>query len=210
MGVWGRKHSTEKTAGELRVKEQKSRRHEKRRIQSELELEKSLKWHLEEGVSYHCLSGGGVDSLSYLRCIVKEQKLEYVLISTWCMSAANIEEIYKWVEAGYIKRVDIYVGEIFKTSYGYEYEILKKNQKKYRNRLVIFKNHSKIISFIGERYSGVIEASANMNENPRMEQAVITVDKELAMWYKNIFDEIESWDKEIEQGEVYKWVDRTR
>ena len=42
--------------------------HQARRINSELALEKSLPWHFEPGVAYHCISFGDVDrnpGLSY-------------------------------------------------------------------------------------------------------------------------------------------------
>ena len=53
-----------------------------RRVKSELHLEECLPWHFEKGAAYHCISHGDVDSLTYLRVIVKQQPVEYVLIST--------------------------------------------------------------------------------------------------------------------------------
>lgn len=52
-------------------------RHFDKRVKSELALEKELPWHFEPGCSYHCISFGDVDSLTYLRAIVKQQKIEY-------------------------------------------------------------------------------------------------------------------------------------
>ena len=68
-------------------------RHAMRRVLSELALEKELPWHFEQGVSYHCISFGDVDALTYLRCIVKQQRLKYCLLSTWCMASEDIREI---------------------------------------------------------------------------------------------------------------------
>ena len=81
-------------------------RHFERRIKSELALEKELPWHFEKGASYHCISFGDVDALTYLRVIVKQQRLRYVLLSTWCMAVTDAEEIKKWLDAGHIERVD--------------------------------------------------------------------------------------------------------
>ena len=67
--------------------------HQARRINSELALEKSLPWHFEQGASYHCVSFGDVDSLTYLRVIVKQQRIRYAVISTWCMALEDIKEI---------------------------------------------------------------------------------------------------------------------
>ena len=36
--------------------------HKMRRVQSEVALEDVLPWHWEQGVSYHCISHGDVDS----------------------------------------------------------------------------------------------------------------------------------------------------
>ena len=48
--------------------------HAMRRVLSELALEKELPWHFEQGVSYHCISFGDVDALTYFRVVVKQQR----------------------------------------------------------------------------------------------------------------------------------------
>ncbi len=88
-----------------------------RRIKSEAHLEESLPWHFEQGAAYHCFSFGDVDALTYLRAVVKQQPLEYVALSTWCMAQTDVDEVRKWVERGLIGHVDFYVGEIFQASY---------------------------------------------------------------------------------------------
>ena len=178
--------------------------HQTRRITSESALEKVLPWHFEKGVSYHCLSLGDVDSLTYLRVIVKQQRISYALISTWCMSKADIAEIFSWVSSGYIKRVDFFVGEIFKSSYAEEYSLLTELCTKYKCRLVIFRNHSKIMLAFGEKFDSVIESSANVNTNPRTEQTVITIDSNLAHWYKDIFDSITPFNQDFNQPPIFK------
>ena len=52
------------------------------RILSEIALEKELPFHFEQGVSYHCISKGNIDSLSYIRFVVRQQKIKYALLST--------------------------------------------------------------------------------------------------------------------------------
>ena len=58
---------------------------------------------------------------------------------------------------------------------------------------------------IGEKFSAVVESSANVNTNPRIENAVITVDSELADWYKNFFDGIVSFERNFD--DVTPWQD---
>lgn len=92
-------------------------RYFERRIKSELALEESLPWHFNTGDTYHCFSFGDVDALTYLRVIIKQQRVEYALLSTWCMSITDAEEIAKWLKNGDLGRIDFYVGEIFQASY---------------------------------------------------------------------------------------------
>lgn len=46
----------------------------------------SILGDLEPGATYHVLSGGDIDSLSYLMHILNSQDLDYCLFSTWCMA----------------------------------------------------------------------------------------------------------------------------
>ena len=146
-----------------------------------------------------------MDALTYLRCIVKQQRIKYALISTWCMASEDIAEIRSWLEKGYIGRCDFFVGEIFKASYYRQYEELIALCKELGGRVAICRNHSKVMVAIGERFDAVIESSANVNTNPRIEQAVITVDSELCAWYKAFFDGIKSFERNFD--DVKAWTE---
>ena len=197
-----------KTGGDLnagksvKVKKAKNK-HVQRRVTSELALEKELPWHFEEGVSYHCFSWGDVDSLTYFRCIVKQQHIKYALISTWCMASEDISEIRQWIENGYVDRVDFYIGEIFKASYYKQYTELQALCKELGGRVCMFRNHSKIMVILGEKFDAAIESSANVNTNPRSENTTITVSRELAVWYKEIFDAVKSFERDFDDVKPY-------
>lgn len=178
-------------------------RHCVRRVTSELALEKELEWHFEKGVSYHCFSWGDVDALTYFRVIVKQQHIKYALISTWCMASEDISEIRNWIERGYIDRCDFYIGEIFKASYFKQYQELISLCKELGGRVCMFRNHSKIMLLFGEKFDAAIETSANVNTNPRSEQAAITIDAELASWYKEIFDGVKSFERNFDNVQPY-------
>lgn len=180
-------------------------RYVERRVKSELALEQTLPWHFEEGIAYHCFSFGDVDSLTYLRAVIKQQRVEYALLSTWCMAATDVDEIAKWIERGDLGRIDFYVGEIFQASYSAIYLMLSELTRKFGGRVAIFRNHSKVMAGFGERFDFVIEGSANVNTNPRSECAVITVDTGLARFYKEeIFDNIQSFNKDFDGWQPYK------
>ena len=151
---------------------------------------------LKENTSYHFITAGDVDSLSYLKIILLHQNLEYCLFSTWCMSAEDILQFDEWLESGKIKKLDAYVGEIFPNSYKIEWKMLNDLLAKHNcGRVAVFKNHSKIYAGYGDKFYFGIETSANINTNPRTENGCITINKDLFQFYKNYFDGIKSFEK---------------
>ncbi len=58
---------------------------------------------LEPGFTYHVLSGGDIDSLSYLMHVLSHQDLDYCLFSTWCMAMPDVLQFGKWLDEGKIK-----------------------------------------------------------------------------------------------------------
>lgn len=108
-----------------------STRHMYRRAFSEVSLLDSCgSFDFTDGHSYHFITAGDVDSLSYLKAMLRAQDLDHCLLSTWCMSAEDILQLKNWVESGKIKKLDIYVGEIFPGSYRVEWQML---QEMYEN-----------------------------------------------------------------------------
>ena len=151
----------------------------KMRLLSQAALDDVLPWHFEQGEAWHIISAGDVDSLTYLRHVVKQQKLDYVLLSTWCMATEDAHEMLDWVDRGLVGRFDFYVGEIFKDGYRGCRDVLDEIASKTGGRVARFRNHSKLMLAYGERFDCAIESSANVNTNPRTEQTCITVDSDL-------------------------------
>jgi len=149
----------------------------------------------QDGYSYHFITAGDVDSLSYLKLILRQQDLDYCLFSTWCMAQEDIFQMRDWLQAGRIKRIDAYVGEIFPGSYRQEYKLLKPIIEAYGGRIAVFRNHAKIFAGYGSQFAFGIETSANINTNPRTENGCITIDRELYEFYRKYFDGIKSFEK---------------
>jgi hypothetical protein len=86
------------------------------------------------------------------------------------------------------------VGEIFPGTYIGEYERARELVRDYGVRLVITRNHSKVILARNEAACTflVSEGSANVNTNPRIEQTTITHDRALFDFYKEFFDGLTS------------------
>lgn len=177
-----------------------STRHLYRRAFSEVSLIDACgKFDFKEGESYHFITAGDVDSLSYLKAILRQQSLKYCLLSTWCMSAEDILQLQLWCDEGRIERLDIYVGEIFPTTYKIEFRMLQdmyaENGKNVGGgRFAVFRNHSKIYAGYGDKFAFGIETSANVNTNPRTENGCITISKEIYEFYREYFDGIVSFE----------------
>ena len=178
-------------------------RHFARRYASEGALNKTLDWYFENGNSYHCISFGDVDSLTYLRVILKQQKIRYCLLSTWCMAITDAEEICDWIKRGYIGRMDFYVGEIFEKQYSGVYKFLKENCMVKDARICVFRNHSKVIAGFGEKFDFAIESSANVNTNPRCEQSCINISTEVAKFYIDFYNQINSFNREFDNWKAF-------
>lgn len=153
-------------------------------------------FEFQEGNSYHFITGGDVDSLSYLKAILRQQPLTYCLFSTWCMAAEDILQFEEWLQTGRIEHLDAYVGEIFPNSYRIEYQLLKDVFARNRGggRIAVFKNHSKIYAGIGPKFAFAVETSANINTNPRTENGCITIDRGIYEFYREFFDGIKSFE----------------
>lgn len=167
-----------------------------KRAHSELQLLNCINDKpLEVGTSYHFITSGDVDMMSYLRLVLRTyKKLDYLLFSTWCMAGEDILYLFDLHKAGVIKKMDAYLGEIFKSSYPKEYETIKDMFEEYPiGRIAFFKNHSKIFAGMSSCGQGFgIQTSANINTNPRCEQGNITIDTGLFEFYKEYFDGIKS------------------
>lgn len=168
-----------------------------RKASSEKALEEAFDtWHFKAGDCFHCFSFGDVDSLSYFKLILRQQHINYALLSTWCMAGEDVKDIREWYRKGMIDRIDFFVGEIFKGSYPDCYDLMQDFIQEENGRMVVFRNHSKVMAIKGEHFDAVIESSANVNTNPRSEQAVITCDSELTDWYINLFADINPFNKD--------------
>jgi len=151
---------------------------------------------LKEGDCWHFITADDVDSLSYVKVMLRHQNIEHLIVSTWCMAAEDILQFDEWIEQGKIKKIDFYVGEIFPNSYRIEYRMLNELIEKHKcGRIAVFRNHSKVYAGKGQKLDFAIETSANINTNPRTEQGVMTLNSDIYHFYKEYFDKIKSFDQ---------------
>lgn len=189
-------HQQAEVKQQTRATKTRSRIHA-RRAKAEATLDEILPQQIQPGDSWHVMSSGDIDSLSYLNHIVKNNVLEYCLFSTWCMAMPDILQFKQWLETGRIKHLDAYVGEIFPGQYADEYAVLVEITRQHGGRTAVFKNHSKVFVCKAPGLAITIESSANINTNPRTENTVITHDAGLTQHHKEYFDGIKGFNKEF-------------
>ncbi len=170
-----------------------------RRAYSEVSLLEAMKYEpLKAGCTYNFITGGDCDSLTFLKVVLNQAPpLDHLLFSTWCMAAEDLLQLTEWYEAGKIRKLDMYLGEIFPSTYRVEWGMVQRFYGRHpeAGRVAVFRNHSKIFAGCSEAdsfYFG-IQSSANINTNPRTEQASITMDKGIYDFYRSYFDGINSF-----------------
>lgn len=183
--------------GSIKVSHRMGTRQLWRKASSEKALEAAMPWHFQEGDCYHCFSFGDVDSFTFFKMVLRQQPIKYAAISTWCMAGEDVTDLRRWHERGMVGRVDFFLGEIFKSGYPDVYRAVQEFIRECGGRMVIFRNHSKVMAIEGERFDCLIESSANINTNPRSENTVLTVDRELTGEYIQLFSEIVPFNKDF-------------
>lgn len=175
-----------------------------RRAKSEAQLLAILPNPIPNDSSIHVISSGDVDALSYLVHIARQTAIETLLISSWCMAMPDVDWLRQAIESGRIGHIDFCLGEIFPTQYPDEYLAVQRLQSAGMVSLKISRNHAKIIAGVSpdEEFHFVIESSANLNTNPRIEQTAIHTSRELYQHYTDFYSEIRSIDRSSRQGKI--------
>lgn len=175
-----------------------------RRAFSEKTLTELFADGIDTDYTYHVLTGGKIDALSFLGLMLKHQKLKYLMFSTWCMKMDDVLQVKEWLENGTIGRVDAYVGEIFPASYKKEWSALCDIVRKSNGRVCVFRNHAKIFAGTGELFDFGIASSANIDTNPRTENTVISFGSDIFNFYKGYFDGIISFNRSFDKWERWQ------
>lgn len=166
-----------------------------RRSRSEMVLAEILPPRLESGMSYHVISHGDVDAMSYLAHVIKEQPLDFLLISTWVMSATDVALLGRWCDEGRLTgRLHIHYGEHMAAEYGDIFAEAVKLCDFMGGAVTISRNHSKVMLMRNEAdgFHCVSESSANFNTNPRIEKTALHLDRALFEFYADFFAGIQS------------------
>lgn len=145
----------------------------------------------EENEDFHIIGGGNIDAFYIIPCtLYYTPKIESMYIATWSMTRDNIIEILKLFDNGKIKELNIIISIFFQGRYKADCAFLKSEMKKRNQKIVICKNHAKIILMaVGGKYL-TFQGSANFTANPRVEQMVFSCGYELFNFHKEWMDSL--------------------
>ena len=174
-----------------------------RRAFSEVTLLDLLPPKLKAGETLHVLTAGDVDSLSFLKYVLRQQDLAHCVLSTWCMAMDDVQQIEEWLAARKIGRLDAYVGEIFPGTYAKEWTALCRIVRPRGGRVCVFRNHSKTFAGTGPVFDFGFSSSANVNTNPRTENHVLTTGRDVYEFYKAFYDGVTSFARDFDGWKPY-------
>ena len=173
-----------------------SRRHKARQharfVAAEDRLAALLPATFDADDTWHVLSSGDIDALSYVKHIRAGEPFSAVILACWAISRPAIEYLQAEFDAGRLCRVDAYVGDIMPRDRPDLHHMLCSLVAATGGRVIAFKNHAKAWLFLSDAGRAVVmETSANPNYNRRVEQTVISASPEVADVYKRWFDALD-------------------
>lgn len=164
-----------------------------RRVESDEKLSDLVPAQIAPGDSWHILSSGDIDVLSLLRHLLAgADHFDFVLMTTWRINRDDLEQIDAWLDAGRIEEWHLVIDQRFSRLAPDEFEMSKRMAGDYGGSVTTCLNHSKVM-LCANASAGtwlVVESSANVNTNRRLEQSVIHNSQPLFDFYREAFDGI--------------------
>jgi len=141
----------------------------------------------EPGYSYHVVSNGSFDYWSWIPTMAGYMgHVEEFYGSTWTLNRANARELLELMDAGTLGSVAVITGVYFKRREAAVYTTLVEGLAARGGRYMALENHAKV-ALLGNAETDtwiVVEGSANWTANPRIEQNVVSNDRELFEFHR--------------------------
>ena len=136
--------------------------------------------------AFHIVSSGKFDNWTLQNIIIEKLKLvEELIISTWTVNFNTVNDILNLFDKRIIKQFIFMTGLYFKKRNPDVYSHLVAGASKRNQTVICCDTHAKISIFKTKSESYVLESSANMTANPRIEQFVLSNDSQLADFHRN-------------------------
>lgn len=153
------------------------------------------------GASYHLLTGGEIDQISWIHVILRYVgRLDRLVMTTWKISADGCRDIRNLIVDDKVSSLSLFTGD--RLDYRREpFRAIDDLSKALPNRLCFscFPVHANVLAGINEaeNFAFAVESSANCNINKRIEQACLTVSRQAYSFFNDYFSALE---KRISDG----------
>lgn len=144
------------------------------------------------GESWHVVSSSQFDFWSFVPVCVDRLggHVDLLYGSTWTMNRQNVIELFELFDAGRADRIAILTGTYFKRRESAVYARLAEGMITRGQRFIAFENHTKILLLQTPTDHITIESSANFTANPRLEQYVLSNDRDLLEFHRSWMEEM--------------------
>jgi hypothetical protein len=180
MKSWGTPIESKET-----ITPRKARMQGKRKMINKTRKEK-VKEILEsvpkKGEFWHIVSNGNFDYWSMIMAILEIGKVKDGIMhaSTWTINRPNALEMLEQQDNGTLSHISLITGLYFKRRESAVYATISKGLLDRGGKMKCLENHAKV-ALIDDRKGNfyVMEGSANLTANPRIEQNIVANSKEL-------------------------------
>lgn len=139
----------------------------------------------EPGEALHLLSNGTYNLMNFIIFLTEKFKVvDELFISTWATSTTNVNDLLKFFDNGIIKNLNVLLGDYHKFKSRAEFGMLANGLMERKQRFCIFNNHVKLIIARKDADYIVVESSANLTSNPRLELHTISNNADLYTFHE--------------------------
>ncbi len=142
---------------------------------------------IRKGMCEFTFSNGSFSVIDVIDYLLEKTGTANIDVSTWVASYASINHIIDFLEDQKLNKMRFLMDSGFKRT---RKELYNHIQKWYPDSIALTTTHAKFILIYNDDYSFVIETSANLNKNNRLESFRITENKEYCDFFKTTFNDI--------------------
>ncbi len=148
--------------------------------------------NLYHGMCEYAISNGSFSLIDLLDYILEFTGKAHMDISTWVASYASVRHVEDFLEENHIHNFRFVVDRGFLNTRKVLYNQIRQI---HGDVIAVTSNHAKFTIIYNDEYNFVIETSANLNKNNRLENFRITENKEYCDFFRNVFNQIFSLHK---------------
>ena len=150
---------------------------------------------IKKGMCEFTFSNGSFSLIDVIDYLLEKTGKANIDVSSWVASYASINHIIDFLEEQKINNMRFLMDSGFKRT---RKELYQHIQKWYPGKTALTSIHAKFVIIYNEEYNFVVETSANLNKNNRLESFRITEDKTYCDFFRKTFNDI--FDKSTGEG----------